>query len=184
MIKKYDIYDKYHNGMRRTENPDTIIIHGTGGGQNARAFFKWVLGDNFERATQYRGGEGFPYLIDVNGDVYELADPASVWQYHSGTGGRDKKTIGIELINTSAGNLSGYTTGQYGELLKLICDKLLKYFPVTSIVGHGAFQKSATGKGKVCPGPKFQWEILANELTSRGYKFKTSSEKIYDITEG
>ncbi len=183
MIKKYDIYEKYHNGFPRTEQPNQIVIHGTGGGANAQALFNWILGDHFERAAAYKGGEGFPYLVDKNGDVYELADPAKVWQYHSGTGIHDKTTIGIECVNSNGGNLDTYSAAQYSGLCKLIMH-LLDEFPVNMIVGHGRIQERLTGRGKVCPGPRFQWNIITNELTSRGYSYETSAECIYNIKIG
>ena len=183
MIKKYGIYDKYKNGFKRDNPPNQIVIHGTGGGASAQSLFDWILGNKFERADAYRGGEGFPYLIDRNGDIYELSDPAKIWQYHSGTGGHDKWTIGIELVNPSGGNLAEYTAQQYGELCKLIV-RLLSEFPINMIVGHGALQKRITGKYKVCPGPGFEWDILANELTSQGYSFDVSTECILNIKKG
>lgn len=190
IINRPDVFNKFHNGMERDEaySPDKIIIHGTGGGASAYSLIDgWILTPGFERAQAYRNGEGFPYLIDRNGDVIQLCDPELYWQYHSGTWvpGRefqhDMKTIGIELINPQPNNQVEYTAAQYASLIELIIGTLFNQFDIKEIWGHGAFQNSKTGKSKVCPGPRFDWNILVNELIVNSWHFEQGKENLKNI---
>lgn len=190
IINRPDVFNKFHNGMEREDAypPDKIIIHGTGGGASAYSLIDgWILTPGFERAQAYRNGEGFPYLIDRNGDVIQLCDPAKYWQYHTGTWvpGReyqhDMKTIGIELVNPQPNNQVEYTAAQYASLIELIIGTLFDKFEIKEIWGHGAFQESKTSKYKVCPGPRFEWNILINEMIANNWHFEQSKENLKNI---
>jgi hypothetical protein len=192
VIKRSDVFNKFHNGMERIDSYaiDKIIIHGTGGGASAYALLDgWILTPGFERARAYRNGEGFPYLVDRNGDIIELCDTDKYWQYHSGTWvpgksyQHDMSTIGIELVNPHPTNQVEYKPDQYASLIEFIIGTLLIKFDIKEIWGHGAFQFSKTGKGKVCPGPRFDWNILINEMISSGWQFEAAAESITNITK-
>ena len=195
IIKRHDVFDKFHpteddkKKFRRAkiENIDTIIIHGTGGGDSSKALIDgWIMSNHFERAAAYTAGEGFPFNIDVNGDVYELCDPYEYWQYHSGTWSpkmpvqEDMYTIGIELMNPHPENQSGYSVGQYAALLDLIF-MIFGKTQIKKIYGHGAFQKIKTGKYKNCPGIRFKWQVLTNELMAKSYTYVAGMERITEI---
>jgi hypothetical protein len=174
---KPEIFEKFHNGFERKTAPDRIIVHGTGGGQSAQALFNWILGPEFERAQAYKNGEGFPFLIDRNGDIYQLQDPATTWAYHSSTGRMDQKTIGIETVNPDPGNNAEYTDSQIESLAGLIL-MLMDQFGIKHITGHGQYKKEITGHGKQCPGPLFPWEQIEDAITDAGYRCELKSESI------
>lgn len=190
IINRPEVFNKFNNGFERDEEYpiDKIIIHGTGGGADAHSLIDgWILTDRFERAQAYRNGEGFPYLIDRNGDIINLCNTIKYWQYHSGTWvpGReyqhDMKTIGIELVNPHPNNQVEYKGEQYAALIEFVIGTLLEQFEIKEIWGHGSFQESKTGKYKTCPGPRFDWNILINEMIVNGWQFETGKEKIINI---
>ncbi|OAI14540.1 hypothetical protein A1507_15315 [Methylomonas koyamae] len=82
-------------GQYYSERPhkDLIVLHFTAGSSAKSAFDTWN-GD--------AGRIGAAYLVDVDGTVYEVFDPAQ-WAYHlgvQGSGGRhDKRSIAIEIAN-------------------------------------------------------------------------------------
>lgn len=182
IIFKPEIWDKFHNGFKRMVPPNRIIVHGTGGGKSAQALFNWILGSKFERAQAYRNGEGFPFLVDRNGDIYQLQDPKTIWAYHSSTGRMDERTIGIETVNPDPDNNAEYTDSQAASLIDLILH-LLDQFQIDNITGHGQYKKEITGRGKQCPGPFFPWEQIEDALTDAGYRCELNSESISIIGE-
>ena len=173
------IREKYHRGFdREGEKVTEIVIHGTGGGVTASGLINWMLTNG--RPSEYKKGIAlFHYLIDTNGEVTEIISPDN-WVFHSSSGTHDKTTIGIENINPDAHNESEYTASQYQGLIKLIT-VLMKKYPITSIVGHGQNRLKYSGTYKECPGSKFRWDIIENELLSRGYSFQKSKEHLYNI---
>lgn len=159
------IRNKYMVGFPRDYNDVTeIVCHGTGGGQSARAIMSWMLGG--ERKDLYMQGIGlFHYLIDFNGDIYEIINSLN-WTYHSEAGAQDKHTIGIELMNPMFGNQGTYKNEQYKALQNLILE-LLEMFPnINSIVSHDANRKKYSGlPPKPCPGKFFEWAKIEEIIT-------------------
>jgi N-acetyl-anhydromuramyl-L-alanine amidase AmpD len=154
------IREKYTPGFLRPSKPIEIVIHGTGGGASADVMIKWI--EAGERATEYvKGIALFHYLVDFDGTTTEIISPDN-WVYHSSSGSHDQLTIGIELMNKSAGNTNGYTDLQYGCLFNLITDLMDKY-PIKSIVGHGYNDLKYSGTDKACPG-NFDWARLGEFL--------------------
>jgi N-acetyl-anhydromuramyl-L-alanine amidase AmpD len=174
------IRNKYHSGFDRdTSDINEIVIHGTGGGSSAINLINWML--NSGRAEEYKKGIAlFHYLIDFNGDVFEIINPIR-WVYHSSSGKHDMNTIGIEIMNKSANNDDEPTGEQYGALLDLISNNLMKKFNIKNIVGHGSNKQKYSGEYKACPGKNFKWNILQNELIARGYTFSYDKERITNI---
>jgi len=176
-----EIRNKYHQGFPRDISTiSEIVIHGTGGGSSAQGIIKWMLAG--ERSAEYsRGVALFHFEIDLNGDIYEIIDPDR-WVYHSGSGKHDMITIGIELVNPAPQNKGSYTSEQYAGLISLIFDYMSRRYHIETIVGHGVNQQQFSGSYKDCPGQEFDWDILQDELLSRGYTFNTSKERIFNIT--
>jgi hypothetical protein len=166
MIIVKTIREKYSEGMIRNRPISEIVVHGTGGGQNAQALISWMEGG--ERAESYKKNIGlFHYINDRDGKWYEIIDPLN-WVYHSTSGLHDETTIGIENINPSPSNDAEYTDAQYDSLSQLVF-KLIDQFPtITSIIGHGQNQLKYSGSYKHCPG-NFNWERFKNML--QGFDF-------------
>ncbi|HUT63049.1 MAG TPA: N-acetylmuramoyl-L-alanine amidase [Anaerolineae bacterium] len=156
-----EIRNKYDGLPRNPDEIDEIVIHGTGGG-TAKGIIKWMSSDTCERKENYKKSIGlFHYEIDRNGDIYEIMHPDYRWAYHSGSGKHDRKTIGIELVNPSAGNKDDYTDEQYDSLIVLI-KKLTDSFEVRRIVSHDFNRKKYSNiEPKPCPGPLFDWNRIA-----------------------
>ena len=173
------IREKYHKGFDREGEPITeLVYHGTGGGVTASGLIIWMFNDG--RPADYKKGVAlFHYLIDLNGEVTEIISPEN-WVFHSSSGLHDSSTIGIEMINGNAHNENEYTANQYSALMKLT-STLMKKYPITSIVGHGQNKLKFSGMYKECPGIKFRWDIIENDLLANGYTFTKSKERISNI---
>ena len=178
MIVNHTIRYKWHEGyVRNPRDIHQIVLHGTGGGSSAAGLIKWM--EDGERSESYLKAIGlFHYLIDFDGQVIEIIDPEK-WVYHSSSGRHDKETLGIELMNSESKNTGDYNLGQYKALVDLF-DILYDKYTVSSIIGHGACKMIYSGSYKECPG-NFEWEILTDEMISRGYTFTYSEEKINGI---
>ena len=158
---------KFHSGFtRKFGDVNEVVIHGTGGGGT----LEWVRSGG--RADQYyRGVALFHYLIERDGKITEVIDHER-WVYHSSTGKHDRHTIGIELVNTSPSNASGYTEKQYRSLFWLIFVFLMKRHPISVIVSHKrAMEKASKGRwSKNCPG-NFDWRELEKYMMNKGVQF-------------
>lgn len=176
------IREKYHRGFDRENEPITeLVYHGTGGGVTASGLINWMITNG--RQSEYKKGVAlFHYLIDPNGEVTEIISPEN-WVFHSSSGAHDKNTIGIEMVNGSAHNENDYTANQYNALVKLTAT-LMKKYPINSIVGHGQNKLKYSGVYKECPGIKFRWDIIENDLLANGYSFKKSKEHLHSISIG
>ena len=162
MIYNKTIREKYHQGYLRNRPITEIVIHGTGGGSGANGMIVWM--ENGERAEEYKKGVAlFHYLIDRNGDQYEIIDPGR-WVYHSSSGAHDETTIGIENINPSPNNDAEYTDAQYDSLAALVLKLLEEYPSIKSIIGHGQNRLKYSGGYKRCPG-NFNWERFRDMIT-------------------
>lgn len=166
-----EIREKYSQGFSRKNSDVTeFVIHGTGGGSSAKSLIRWMISG--ERAEEYKKGIAlFHYLIDRDGTVYNIIDPAK-WVFHSGSGEHDIHTIGTELVNPTIGNIGSYTDIQYVNLAKLIFD-MIKSFPgIKLITTHNYLQTKYSGFGKSCPGNIFNFDKLKLELS----KLKINTE--------
>jgi hypothetical protein len=168
MVENLKIREKYHRGFEREKSDiNQIVLHGTGGGASAGGLMAWML--DGERGNDYKKGVAlFHYLIDYNGDIYNIIDPDR-WVYHSSSGQHDRHTIGIELMNIDRDNRDVYTIAQYQSLSDIIFELMGKY-PIDSIIGHGACKNIYTGTYKLCPG-NLNWLLIAGTLTEKGYKY-------------
>jgi N-acetyl-anhydromuramyl-L-alanine amidase AmpD len=161
LINDDRIYKKYfkeieNKFIRKVSDISEIVIHGTGGGQSAKAILNWMLSG--ERAEEYKKGISlFHSQIDRNGDIYNILSNL-FWCYHSSSGQHDKYTIGIELVNPLEENMGNYTDLQYKVLFELL-ESYKELFPIKSIVGHGHNKKKFSNGYKNCPG-NFDWEKL------------------------
>ena len=179
IIKNTEIRNKYHQGfLRLPEDIHQIVIHSSGGGHSANSILRWMVGG--ERASQYKRGIAlFHYLIDLNGDIYNIIDHDR-WVYHSSSGRHDKGTIGIEHVNSSWKNNNELTGDQYASLVDLI-EYLMDRYDITSILGHGKCKEIYSGEYKRCPG-NFDWQIIANHLSAKGYDYDYDKEYFKNIS--
>lgn len=153
------IRNKYPGLSRKSSDIKEIVIHGTGGG-TAKGIIDWMSSDTCERRELYKQAIGlFHFMIDRNGDIYEILNP-EVWTYHSESGFHDHKTIGIELVNPELLNAGEYTDDQYDSLNTLM-SKIIDRFKIDTISTHDYNRKFFSGsKPKPCPGHKFDWDKL------------------------
>lgn len=168
IVKNLTIRKKYFEGYNRTKPIKYIVLHGTGGGNSARALLNWMANPNDAQKARYRKGVAlFHYLIDKTGAIHEIIDPDK-WVYHASIGKMDGGTIGIELLNPSRDNSKHYTPAQYAALWSLIENLRERYKSIEKIISH-RYAKAILGKGKHknCPG-NFDWSLLANAVLSDG----------------
>jgi N-acetylmuramoyl-L-alanine amidase len=157
------IRQTYCNGFIRSKPVKYIVVHGTGGGSSAQRLLKWMRKPGQAQQNRYKRGIAlFHYLIGREGEIIEIIDP-SRWVYHSSIGRMDAGTIGIELVNPSRDNSTGYTDAQYESLVNMV-EFLRQDFSVDKIISH-RFAKEVLGKGKTknCPG-NFDWEKFTMSL--------------------
>ena len=113
IYKVPEIKRKFTEGFNRdSEDVETIVLHGTGG-PGTLVWITKLIKPSSKKGRKLKIGIGlFQYLIERDGKIYCLIDPTK-WVYHSSMGNNDRKTIGIELLNPSPGNLLPYTKEQY-----------------------------------------------------------------------
>jgi len=187
IIKDHRIENKWHRGFSRDqtfdhtgkvikvnhEEPYSIVLHGTGGGDTSEGIIKWMLSggqlsNGKSRKKQYKRGVAlFHYLIDRRGKIVEIIDPDR-WVFHSLSWTKDRFTIGIELVNPHPNNGDPYNSQQYESLFYLIFDHLFNKYPINTIVSHQRMAYKYSGKEKNCPG-NFDYNKLEDELTNRDY---------------
>lgn len=118
----------------------------------------------FERLCDPESKVSAHYLIDKDGQIYQLVDDTHrAW--HAGVSSWDGETdinscsLGIELDNL--GHTHGpesFSNGQIQALLSLLAELVNRYkIPPQRILGHSDV---APGR-KIDPGPLFPWDILA-----------------------
>lgn len=154
-----------------------IVVHGTAGGDGtAEQFVKWQL--DGELKSNYLQGIGLVhYVIGRDGKIIRTIDE-SFWMYHSTSLYHDMETIGIELCNTSFGNLNQYTNEQYKSLAGL-CDSIMRRNKMCrTIVGHNRNGRLYSGISKNCPGTVFDWELLKDILVLRKWNARISSSEV------
>lgn len=153
------IRNKYPGLPRKISEIYEIVIHGSGGG-TAKGIIDWMASETCERRELYKQGIGlFHFMIDRNGDIYEILSPEA-WAYHSESGIHDKGTIGIELVNSELLNAGEYTEEQY-ESLDTLIEKVSDRFEIFTLSTHDYNRRYYSGcKPKPCPGYKFDWNKL------------------------
>jgi N-acetyl-anhydromuramyl-L-alanine amidase AmpD len=177
------IFDKYFKAIAenyKRESINEIIFHATAGFNTAQGLLNWMLAG--QRASEYVKAIGlFHYLIDRNGDIYQIV-PDEYWVYHSSSTTtaeiHDKITLGIEHINPSPQNADKLTDQQYNSSLALIKYLMTKY-KIETIAGHTATALKYSGKSNPvpCPGNNFNWLLYENNLP-----LQKISEAIYKVT--
>lgn len=145
---------------RDGKTPRYVVLHGTWTKtlHETLGFLTNVGGDN--RVSAH-------YVIDANGDVYQLVDEARrAW--HAGAGEWQGETdmnsasIGIEIQNygLKSGEPDPYTDAQMASLIALLKEILARHaIPPENVIGHEDY---APGR-KDDPGPHFPWERLIKE---------------------
>lgn len=170
LIKKdHRIFNKYKENLetfRRSQDPLTLVIHGTGGGGSANSLVEWMLSGEFDE--KYKKGIGlFNYLIDLSGETYEIIPPI-YWTHHAHAGKENhKKMLSVELINKDKENKNRYTPPQYLALSFLI-KILIKKYGELKIVSHQWCKKNYAPREINntinCPGSNFDFLSLTNML--------------------
>ena len=183
IIQENRLKEKYPNTFVRDLSVITeIIYHCTAGFSTYKGFIEWVLSG--ERDEEYKDNIGFfHFVIDREGGIHQVFNYEN-WFYHSSSGRHDQKTIGIELINPSATNEDELTGAQYDALIDLTFNELFKRFHINCIAGHSVTGLVYSGHYKEtppCPGSKFRWDIIKNELIGRKFNFTTALERLTDI---
>ncbi len=108
-----------------------ICLHTTGS-NNARGTIDW-----WKTRHNGNGTISTPYLIDINGIIYQLYNP-TYWSHHTGLGDKDKEIIGIEIVNAGVLNM---TEGSY-ELKNDIGVKSKNYMSDINILGEQVYHES------------------------------------------
>lgn len=120
------------------------------------------------------------FVLDVNGDVYDLGDFFNgriLKGAHAGesrfllgnksVSALNASSIGIEIINLN-GNIRDYTEAQYAALAELL-RHLKQRFPTLDdpnrIVGH---EQIAGHRGKADPGLRFDWNRVYRDVYGAG----------------
>jgi hypothetical protein len=156
---------KYKGFLRGLSDINEISIHGSGGGASSLDLINWMASEGCERKDFYLKGIGlFPFTIDFTGKVYQIM-PVNDWYYHSDAGIHDSHSIGIEMMNSGAGNTGSYTDAQYESLFELSKDLIMSY-PITDIHSHDANRRLFSNMvSKPCPGVNFNWSRLEQYVT-------------------
>jgi N-acetylmuramoyl-L-alanine amidase len=105
------------------------------------------------------------YVIDENGDVYQLVDEANV-AWHAGTlsywAGKERLnrfSIGIELVNPGHGpNYRTFPKAQMDALVTL-AQAIMKRHPIQHVLAHS----DVAPQRKQDPGELFDWDYLAEQ---------------------
>lgn len=163
----------WHEGWKRNLDKITeICIHHTGGTGPIIPFLRWM---KFTGRPGYKKGIGlFPFVIDLESDIYQIGE-LTRWWYASSCGWHDRKVINIELIH-----LKGeFKKEQYEELNWLIFSYLFKQCPnIKKITGHDFNLKYWSKKPpKGCPSRWFKW----NKLKHEKYKLNKIDEHCYGV---
>ncbi len=152
---------QFAHGANRKDNAiNLIVLHHTG--TNAA-----------KEAIQGLKADGLSshYLLDKNGDLYQLVDTNTIAWHAKGV---NAKSIGIEIVNTGNAN-DQYTEEQYSvlkQLLLYLADKYniqLKKDDVNKIGVLGHFEVSYKKRGKWDPSPNFDWTKVGLESRTREY---------------
>ena len=150
-------YPSPNYGERREgKQPNLLILHYTD---------MLTAKDALDRMCDPQAEVSAHYLIDEDGQIYQLVDEAkrawhagvSFWQ---GETDINSISIGIELANTghSNGPLKAFPKEQIDSLMTL-SKSILKRHPISieNVIGHSDI---APGR-KIDPGPLFPWQELS-----------------------
>lgn len=144
------------NFDERNAEIDMIILHYTGMQSGAEAIER--LCDPEARVSSH-------YVIEENGDVYQLVDEISrAWHagvsFWRGEKHLNANSIGIEIVNP--GHEFGYrpfTDAQYSSIIEL-CKTIKSEYSIAdiNIIGHS----DVAPDRKEDPGELFNWKLLAD----------------------
>jgi len=166
LIQDTRLRQKYHGMSRLTSDITEIVIHASGGGQSSLDLINWMVSDDCNRKDFYLKGIGlFPFTVNYDGKIYQLM-PVTDWYFHSDCGQHDSHTIGIEMMNSGAGNTGKFTEAQYIALYELISELMKAYPNIIEIRSHDANRKQYSNMDpKPCPGVNFNWSGLEQYVT-------------------
>jgi len=171
------VRNKYHKGFSRSlKFVNEIVVHQTGGGNNASSLLSWMLKSG--RKGYSRGVALFHYIVDIDGSVIEIINPDN-WVYHSSSGRHDKRTIGVEIMCSDRQNAKEPSDKQYFALNKLFLHLSEKY-SISRIVGHGYNKEKYSKSYKYCPG-NFDWFRIEKFLVDNEFEFDYEDECYFDI---
>ena len=126
-----------------------IVLHWTAS-NTAKIAIEWL-----DMRKNGKGTVGYNYIIEKDGVVYMLADPAERWMHNTGLGGRyDMNVIAISFVNKGDGI---FTEEQYRACRELI-EKLKEKYEITMITHHHKIYK------KKPDFPERIWEKVKDEL--------------------
>ncbi|GMV37378.1 MAG: hypothetical protein AMXMBFR61_18860 [Fimbriimonadales bacterium] len=130
-----------NQGSRRGATVDTIVLHATGGTSFVGAV-RWLC-DPASRVSAH-------FVIGKKGELAKLV-PLSRAAYHAGrsrlpdgSGGVNRRSIGIELVNRNDGD-DPYPLAQLSRLETLLAE-LMRAFPIRWLVSHASIALPAGRK--------------------------------------
>jgi N-acetyl-anhydromuramyl-L-alanine amidase AmpD len=186
MVKAdFRMYDKYKDymgeGFTRTEQPNTLVIHGTWASDYA-SLMRWMLAGS--RDSEYRRGIGmYNWIIDRDGEIYNTV-PEGVWTHHAHAGtALHSVMLSVCLINQEVNNQGDYTAAQYNALNKLFFLNLGPRYQLRRVMSHSASARTFAPSTVTtpCPGPRFSFDYLINEGITRGVLLSFFSPGYYRL---
>ena len=183
LIKKNS--PNHYNG-RAGWKADMICFHQTGGTSVADAL-KWYMNPNAQCSPNY--------VIDTNGDVYQLVDPDhAAWANGTATKANDKKfygcslskivrdratnanyyTYSIEFVHCQWGNINEAQVAAAVELIKTVIVPHMRKKGVTPkidrehLVGHSDITPKTRDPEKFnCPGKRFPYDEIISRVLGK-----------------
>ena len=145
-----------------------------------------TLCDALEILTSKKKKVSCHFLLDKNGDIYNLVD-VSYRAWHAGESKwKDQKdinsrSIGIEIVNSGELNKDIYTDKQITSL-SLLLNELMRKFTISEILGHSDIAPLR----KIDPGSHFPWQKLYyligfDWITDRVCDEKLSDDHFFDF---
>ena len=151
---------------RKLEDVNEIVIHHTDGGGTNKSLFQWFKSKDCPNHELYKKFVALThYYIQKDGEIVE-AYPLDTWLFHSCSGQRDSKTIGIELIHKTG----EFRPEQYESLFWLIFDHIPSVCPNIKVISSHDYRYNLySKKTKNCPSQWFDWAKLKGANT-KGFK--------------
>ena len=118
------------------------------------------------------------YLIDKNGDIFNLVDlDKRAWHAGESMWGNyddiNSRSIGIEIVNSGEVIREDYTTRQINSLSDLLI-RLLKDYNIENILGHSDIAPTR----KIDPGVHFPWQKIYQNLGLEWVKDRVNNESV------
>ena len=149
---------------------DEIVIHHTDCNGSFERLMNWMLSGGDGRENQYKNSVAITnFYIDKAGNIFKIV-PLTRWTYHSCSGSRDKKTVGIELIHKDG----DFTEEQYESIIDLIYELMIDCPNIKRISSHDHRYMKYSGKRKGCPGNNFDWDKLKKMLYENKFSFEVN----------